>query len=180
MLAVQSITAQQADFTLQIGGPTDVDLKVTAFEGTEGISELYEFQIELCSEDADIDLDAPMGEPCTLEIVGDSGPRYVNGIVRRFERTGGGSQLTYYAADVVPVHWLLTKHHQSRVFEPSRCPDMSVPGIIRKVFADTGLDEQTYRFALEQDYEQREFVVQCVTRNSRLSTSVGCSTRANL
>jgi len=160
MLESVARSACQADFTFTTnGGPVD-ELLVTAFSGTEAISELFRFRVELCSDDADIDFNAIVGQPCALEIAGSSGSRFVNGIVRCFERTGCGSRVTHYAAEIVPVHWLLTKRVKSRIFQASNCPDTSVPGIIQKVFEDAGIPADRFRFALGRDYEPREFVVQ--------------------
>lgn len=151
--------ACEADFTFAVADSDD-ELRVTSFTGREAISELYRLRVELCADDADVDMRAMLGRPCSLAIRGEGGTRYVSGIVRRFERTGCGSRLTRYAARVVPVHWLLTRRHKSRVFQAHNCPDMSVPGIIRKVFQDAGIPDDACRFALAGDYPQREYVVQ--------------------
>ena len=156
----QARPASEADFTFQAGDLTTADLKVTAFTGTEGLNELYEFHVDLCSDNGNIDLATLVGKPCTLEIIARTGSRFVNGIVRRFERVREGANLTYYAAEVVPVHWLLTRRIKSRIFQESSCPDMTVPGIIKKVFQDAGIPEDNFRFALERTYEKREYVVQ--------------------
>ena len=55
MVIAHSSLADLADFILRVADvPTD-DLKITAFEGTEGISELFRFRVDLCSDDPDID-----------------------------------------------------------------------------------------------------------------------------
>jgi type VI secretion system secreted protein VgrG len=152
--------ASVADFTFRAADKTTEDLKVTGFTGTEEISRLFSFRVELCSDDADITFDEIVGKPCVLEIRAASGSRYVNGIVRRFVRTGEGTNLTHYAAEIVPVHWLLTKRHKSRIFQESSCADMTIPGIIQKVLEDAGIPSDNYRFALQGSYGTREYVVQ--------------------
>jgi type VI secretion system secreted protein VgrG len=152
--------ASEADFTFQVADKTPEDLKVTGFSGEEEISRLFSFRVEFCSDDSDIAFDDIVGKPCVLEIHAVSGSRYVNGIVRRFERTGEGSSLTYYAAEVVPVHWLLTKRYKSRIFQKHNCSDMTIPGIIKKVFDDAGIPSDNYHFALQGNYDTREYVVQ--------------------
>jgi len=160
MAEAQVRPASVADFTFKAADKTTEDLKVTGFAGTEEISRLFSFRVELCSDDPDIAFDEIVGKACVLEISAASGSRLVNGIVRRFERTGEGSSLTYYAAEIVPVHWLLTKRHKSRIFQGSNCPDMTVPGIIKKVFEDAGIPSDNYRLALQGSYDTREYVVQ--------------------
>lgn len=155
------LKASQADFTFRVGELTTEDLKVTAFHGTEGINELFHFHVEFCSDLADLDFETIVGKPCFLEIAGTAGSRYVNGIVQRFARTGEGSKLTYYAADIVPVHWLLTKRIKSRVFTEANCPGMTIPDIIKKVLTDAGIPDDHCRWtSLSGGYEAREFVAQ--------------------
>ncbi len=151
----QSRAADVADFTFKVGELGTEDLKVTGFSGTEGISELYLFRVEFCSDQSDVDFSTIVGKPCVLEISGQSGSRFVHGMVRRFERTGEGVNLTHYAAEVVPVHWLLTKRFRSRIFQ-----NLSVPDVIRKVFDDAGIPADRYRFATTGNYPVLEYVVQ--------------------
>jgi len=156
----QARAAHTADFTFQAGERTAEELKVTGFTGHEGISRLFSFRVELCSDDANIDPGTLVGQACKLEIAGPSGSRYVQGIVRQFERSGEGRNITYYAAEIVPVHWLLTKRYRSRIFQEHNCSDMTVPGVIRKVLDDAGIPSDNYRFALQGSYDTREYVVQ--------------------
>lgn len=161
--------AQTADFTFKVGDLTTEVLKVTAFSGTEGISELFRFEVELCSDDPNLDFTTIVGKPCLLEFTAEAGSRYVNGMVKRFEHTGegayhkdtAGAKLTYYAAEIVPVHWQLTRRIKSRIFLEANCSDMTVKGVIKKVLEDAGLAENThFKFALQESYTAREFVVQ--------------------
>ena len=110
----QARAAHMADFTFEAGERTAEELKVTGFTGQEGISRLFSFHVDLCSDDANIDPGPLVGQAGKLEIAGPSGSRYVQGIVRRFERSGEGRNITYYAAEIVPVHWLLTRRYRSR------------------------------------------------------------------
>ena len=95
--------ANRADFTFSVTNKSDGELKVVEFAGAEALSELFEWRIMLCSDNPDLDLDAYLNQPATLTIDGDAGKRYVNGIIRTFERVGDGTSVTYYAAEIVPV-----------------------------------------------------------------------------
>ncbi len=157
--------ASQADFTFSIGDLDASILRVTSFDGTEGLSELFEFSVELSSDAADLDLEAQLGQNCLLQIrgAGDAAQpalRNVHGIAYRIERTGGGSRLTHYRISIVPQHWYLTKRHASRIFQKHNCEDMSVPGIVRKVLLEAGLPEDSFRFVLSAGHEPRDYVVQ--------------------
>ena len=152
--------ASQADFTFRVADRDVDEFLVTGFEGSEEIGRLFEFRVTLCSEEASVVFDELVGQPCTLEIKGASGSRFVNGIVRSFQRIGEGSSLTFYAAEIVPLVWMLTRRIKSRIFQEYNCSDMTIPGIIKKVLDDAGIPSDSYRFALQGEYETREYVVQ--------------------
>lgn len=153
-------SASKADFLFRVADKTAEQLKVVAFTGREEMSRLYHFRVELCSDDPEIPIAALIGKPCTLTLHGWYGARHINGIVRLFERLGEATHLTYYAAELVPVFWLLTQRQQCRIFQSHNCPDMSVPGIIRKVFETAGITTDYYREAIQGQHEAREYVVQ--------------------
>ena len=151
--------ANVADFTFRLDGGLDDDLRVVRFRGRESLSELYEFVVELVS-DEDWGLEATLMTGCTLALRHQGGERLVRGIVRSFERTGEGGRLTHYRAIIAPLHWQLTQRQRSRIFQQHNCPVMSVPGIIRKVFEESSIPSDCYRFAFLDDYPKREYVVQ--------------------
>jgi type VI secretion system secreted protein VgrG len=151
--------ANTADFTFRIGSTDADELKVVGFSGHEQISRMYEFQIDLCSDD-EIELASVIGQPCRLAIAGSVERRFVHGIVRSFERTGEGRNAIYYRAEIVPVQWLLSKRHGCRIFQAHNCQDMTVPGIVQKVLEDAGIADDRFRFATHGSYEARDYVVQ--------------------
>ena len=153
-------SAAEADFIFKVGeGELDA-FRVLGFTGIEGISELYEFHVDLCSDDPNAAIDTFLGQPCFLEIASTNGWRHVHGIIRRFERSGHGSGISYYSAIIVPAHWLLTKRVKSRIYQETNCSDMTVGGIIKKVFDDGGIPQSLYRFALSEQHAAHEYVVQ--------------------
>ncbi|MFO0837429.1 MAG: type VI secretion system tip protein TssI/VgrG [Phycisphaerae bacterium] len=152
-------TANSADFTFAVDG-VELRLRVVRFEGKEGLNALFEFTVELVSDDPALELDALLMRPCTLAIRHTGGQRLVRGIVRDFEYSGEGSRLTHYRASIVPIHWLLTQRQTSRIFQAHVCPDMSVPGIVCQVLSDAQIPPEQIRLALEREYPPREYVVQ--------------------
>lgn len=149
-----------SEFRLRIEGAEDHDLRVLAFDGTEAISELFSFRIQLGSGDHSVEPSLMLGRAASLEIETDHQTRLIHGIIACFEQTGGGVHQARYEALLVPPHWLLTKRVQSRVFNEKRCPRMDVLGIVSKVLTDAGLRSEDLRPALSGDYEAREYVVQ--------------------
>ncbi len=153
-------SAKMADFLFKVGSHENEALRVVAFEGTEAISELFELRLELAVAGPEIAFDSVIGKGCSLTITGQHGIREINGMVRSFERTGESGQYTYYVAIIVPLQWQLTQRKRSRIFQEHNCPDMTVPGIIKKVLTDAGIPSDAFRFALQGKYVAREYVVQ--------------------
>ncbi|MFN0137604.1 MAG: type VI secretion system Vgr family protein, partial [Phycisphaerae bacterium] len=161
------LSADTNDYVLRITGMDDSQLRVVAFDAHEALSELFSYRIELCSDDFNLNLEELVGKSACLETtLGEDAYRYVNGILRSIEHAGFGTargqdgRLAYYTAELVPFHWLLTRRVQSRIFQAPACEDMTVPGIIKKVFTDAGLTDKAWRPALEGSYATLDFVVQ--------------------
>ena len=152
--------ANVADFVFRLKGFETQELRVTGFDGVEGMSRMSEFRVRLCSTDAGIDTDALLGQPASLEIAGEHGTRYFHGIVRRFEMVEDGARLTHYEAVLVPPHWLLTQRVQSRIFQKPRYDLMQVVDIVSYVCEAAGLPSGSLTYGIENEYEEREFIVQ--------------------
>ncbi len=126
------------------------------FRGTESISSLYSFQIDLLATDGSaVAADALLGMEMAVAVTlrGEQ-PRYFSGICNRF--TAGdedSSGRRRYRAEIVPRLWLLTRRQSSRIFQ-----EMSVPEIIGRVLGDQpGLD---FEMHLEGTFHGRNYCVQ--------------------
>ncbi|WP_051711028.1 type VI secretion system Vgr family protein [Andreprevotia chitinilytica] len=131
-------------------------LQFRAMNGTEALSELFEFEVELLSESHSLDLKALLGKSLTLEIeTGDGGQRYLDGIVARCVLVGREddvARLYRYRATVRPWLWLLTRTQDCKIFQ-----NQTVPQILQTVLGE-------YGFAVEQSltgsYRQWGYCVQ--------------------
>jgi type VI secretion system secreted protein VgrG len=147
--------ANEADFYFRVDSYSGADLLPYRFRGEEAVSELFRFEIELVSENLDVDFDSVLGKKALLTLQGEEGTRYISGIVSRFFLLGGSYRLTHYRAEVVPRVWLLGLRQDSRIFQ-----EMSVPDIIRKVLNDAGVPADEYRLSLQRAHKNREYCVQ--------------------
>ena len=130
-------------------------LEVVGFEGEEAISELFELRVTLsCAEEALAFADV-VGLPATLTLRGGREPRFVHGIVSRFEQGEDGEPLTTYHATLVPSVYRLLLRRTSRIFQ-----QRSVPEIVLDVLAEAGLPESAYRLELHEAYPPREHTIQ--------------------
>ena len=123
--------------------------------GSEEISRLFQFQMDLISEQSTIDPKKIIGQTVTLNLPLPSGiPRYFNGYVTRFSRQGSDDRFTHYRAEIHPWLWFLTRTTDCRIFQ-----NQSVPDIIKQVLAD-------HHFAVYEisqiinPHPQREYCVQ--------------------
>ncbi len=135
-------------------------LLLTSFRGTESISSLFSFELELISENHNIVFKDIIGKNVTISVVlADGESRFFNGIVSRFSQGRGGgeegdeSRFSNYTAEVVPWCWLLSRTSDSRIFQ-----EISVPDIVEKIFKEKSLPD--YKLQLHGTYEKRTYCVQ--------------------
>jgi type VI secretion system secreted protein VgrG len=138
------------------------ELLLQSFNGEEGISRLFHFELSMHSENRSIQFDPIVGKKATVTVfLPDGSKRYINGIISSFSQ-GGSSPLeggaaptvfTSYYATLVPWLWALTRTSDCRIFQ-----NLSVPDIIAKVFKDHGFSDFANR--LYGAFEPREYCVQ--------------------
>lgn len=151
-----------SDFTqdqrlLSVDTPLGQDkLLIAGFSGTEGMSRLFEFRLDLLSESTDITADQILGMSVTVTMARPGGdPRYFNGIVRRFAAGPiGGRGMRSYEAVIVPTAWLLTQTSDHKIFQSKNAKD-----IIEDVLKAHGVTN--YRFGVvNEQHPVREYCVQ--------------------
>ncbi|MCC5863650.1 MAG: type VI secretion system tip protein VgrG [Wenzhouxiangella sp.] len=120
----------------------------------ESVSQLYDYDLMVFSEDENIVLDDLIGQHAHVELElphGDT--RYFCGHVTRFSFLGFRGPLAKYKVELKPWFWFLTRAVNNRIFQ-----NETVPEIIKKVCADHGFTDIDDR--LTSSYDPREFCVQ--------------------
>ncbi|HEX5750990.1 MAG TPA: type VI secretion system tip protein VgrG [Archangium sp.] len=145
---------QSSLFTFEVGGLA-VPLRVVRFSGAEGLSSLFEYQVELACEDQEIDFADAVGKPALLTLQGDLRPKLLNGIISRFEQINEMPRYAIYRATVVPLVWRLKHRFDCRIFQA-----MDTPAILKKVFEAASVPTDQVRFTLTGSYEPRDYCVQ--------------------
>jgi type VI secretion system secreted protein VgrG len=145
----------QANRHIAIATPLGPDvLLLEGFRGSEGISELFRFELDLLAElDRVIDFDAIVGSNVTLRLKTPTGERFFNGIVSRFSEGASDETFTTYHAEMVPTLWLGTQTADCRIFQFQKPPE-----IIERVLTDLGITD--VRLDLARTYPVREYCVQ--------------------
>ncbi len=144
----------QANRRLRITTPLGDDaLLVTNIQGTEGVSTLFGFDVELVGRDDAVDFDAIVGKNVTLSILMRDGDRYVNGFVSRFAQGGTVHSHASYRAQVVPWLWFLTRTSDCRIFQQKTVPD-----IVKQIFGEYGFSD--FKLQLRGTYPEWDYCVQ--------------------
>ncbi|MBZ5561565.1 MAG: type VI secretion system tip protein VgrG [Acidobacteriia bacterium] len=145
----------QEDRLFKIDTPLGKDaLLLQGFRGTEGISRLFHFELDLLSENSAISFSDIIGKNVTVSLKrADGSYRYINGFISRFAQTAMEETLTAYEAEMVPWLWFLTRNANCRIFQ-----NKTVPDIITQVFDDLGFN--SYSNSLQGTYHPRVYCVQ--------------------
>ena len=140
---------------IQIDSPLGKDtLLLKSFAGSDAISRLFTFSVELLSENSSISFDQIVGQKVCISINRlDGDQRYINGFISRFSQSGADGRFTHYHAEVVPWLWFLTRSAACRIFQ-----NMTVPDIVTKVFTDLGFND--FKKSLQGTYLQWDYCVQ--------------------
>ena len=151
----------QENRLIAIDTPLGKDVLLLAgFNGTEGLSRLFSFELDMLSENHNIPFDSIIGKNVTVSVVlADGDKRFFSGIVASFSQGRGGGEeggdprFSHYRATMVPWLWLLTRTADSRIFQK-----LSVPDIVEKIFSERGFSD--FQRKLQGSYAEREFCVQ--------------------
>ncbi len=150
------------------------ELLFARMTASEHLGQLFSYQLQLLSENGQVDLNALLGTPMTVTMVEDSYTRYFNGIVYEAAQTGfetnGNMRYASYHVTLVPKPWLLTRRMDCRIYT-----NMSVPDIIKSVLNDIGYAD--VKVDLSTTYPARDYCVQyredCFNFISRLMEQEG-------
>jgi type VI secretion system secreted protein VgrG len=135
---------------------------VVRFRGTEGFSMCYEFEIDLVSKNAEIDLTHVLKNPVTFTILRENGDIPFHGILAQFEQLQEVDEYVFYRAVLVPKLWWLSLTHHNQVLL-----NKPLPEIMREILEDGGLTALDFEFKLEKEYPSREYI--CQYRESHLN-----------
>jgi type VI secretion system secreted protein VgrG len=144
--------ATQLNRPLRIDTPLGPDrLLLVAVEGTEAISELFDFRLQLLAPlGLPIEFEKLLGKPISLVIETNAIERRLHGIAVEFSQGRCDEEFTHYELRLVPKLWWLTQHIGCRVFQ-----QQDVPAILQTVLQ--GIET---RFELAESYPRRNYCVQ--------------------
>jgi type VI secretion system secreted protein VgrG len=106
--------------------------------GEEAFSRLFQFDLELVSENDSISYDSITGKNVTvgLSLSDNESQRYWNGYVSNFYQAARDSNLAVYRARIVPWLWFLDRTTDCRIFL-----DKTALDIITQIFGEYGFKD---------------------------------------
>src|ERR1700730_5891971 len=120
----------------------------------EELSRPFEHQLTLLSTHKDINLDDVLGKPVSVQLgLSNNKVRYFSGYVTRLAQSGMVGRYYSYTATARPWLWFLSRTADCRIFQ-----EMTVPEIIKKVFADHPTAD--FEFKLSATYPKWTYCVQ--------------------
>jgi type VI secretion system secreted protein VgrG len=130
-------------------------LLLQRFAAHEQISGLFEFDLDLLSEQHEINFNDIIGQKVTIRMdLPGGGQRYWNGFISRFEQgVSTSTRFAQYRATMVPWLWFLTRTSDCRIFQ-----EKTVPQIVKQVFDDLGFSDIEDR--LFDSYRKLTYCVQ--------------------
>ena len=139
----------------QLQTPLGKDVLVLAsFVAAEGLSELFEVNVETLSEKENINFDDAIGRACTIkQITYDNKIRYYNGILTATRRTGNTGELFHYDLTLRPWLWLLGLKADCRIFLKK-----DVKEILSEVFKKAEFTD--FAFRTTRDFHKIPYCVQ--------------------
>jgi type VI secretion system secreted protein VgrG len=126
-------------------------LVLSRYDAREGISELFEYQIEALSQNPGLDFDKAMGQHCTIshqvtETGGATKTRYFDGILVEAQSTGERGDLFSYRLVLRPWFWLSGRTAESEIFHEKT---------VREILEKTLAKPQLGKFRLDIDGARR-------------------------
>jgi type VI secretion system secreted protein VgrG len=147
----QMQTARAVEIITPLGDDVLLFHRMTA---TEELGRLFQFELDLLSNDPDLKFEDLLGQNVTIRLdLPDDKKRYFNGFVSRFSQAGTFDDFNAYSATVHPWLWFLTRTADCRIFQEKKVPD-----IIKEVFRDLGFTD--FEETLSGSYRTWEYCVQ--------------------
>ncbi len=155
--------AQQDNRFASVTTPLGTDILLfSRMTGTEEMSRLFEYEVDLLVENKNVGsivtagfpTDKVLGQAMTVALsLPSGGSRYYHGIVTQFRQQGALDDCFLYRAVLRPWLWFLTRTSNCRIYQA-----LSVPDIIKKVFAANGFSD--FKMDLTTTYKPRDYCVQ--------------------
>ena len=135
--------------------PLGDKLQLGHMTGHERISEPFSYELELFSEDPNLDENELLGQTASVALsLPEGSTRYFHGVLTSFGFSGTQGRLITYRAVMRPWLWLLSQASDCRIFQ-----HVSVPDVVSTLFREHGFSDG-FKLTLNGTYPQRDYIVQ--------------------
>ncbi len=131
------------------------ELRVVGFRGEHALSSPFWCELEIASENSELDLAALIGKGGLLTLFDARTPQYVHGEVVQADYLAAGKRFVSYRLVLKPKLAFLDYRSNLRIFQQK-----SVPDIVRQVLKEAGISELDVAFQLTGRYPPREYCTQ--------------------
>lgn len=144
-------------FAISIDEPQAPEFKITRLTGTEAISTLFEFELQMVTASEAPDLQTLIGKKVTLAIRSEvtADPHYYFGIFSEIEQQDRTNNLNYYKAVLVPRMWKTTLNKTNDVATTVTPIDL----IIQKL-REASFTSDDFLLTMTHPYETKDFLAQ--------------------
>ena len=144
-------------FRFEADGMPDDTFHVLGFKGTEALSSLFRFEINLVSKDKSLNLGALLAGNAKLTIKREGAPDAIfAGRPAAARQTGCFGEYAYYSVTLRPAFWKFTQLVQSAVFLDENAPDT-----VKEIFGAERFFPVKYEMRLDESaYPAQEFSMQ--------------------
>ena len=124
-----------------------------SLKGTEAISELYEFRLELKSHESDIDVQSIIGEVAAVELEAQDGTnRFFSGNIVRAAAQSQVGKYWFYEVIIAPKLWHASRRADFKIWQ-----NLTVQAIVNEVLDKNAI---RYEWRLKNNYKVWEYLVQ--------------------
>ncbi len=148
------LPANVSRFTFEIIGQSE-PFKLLAFRGREGLSSLFEYQVEVLCSNAELPLRGLLGSPAVVTLVHADHPRVIHGMMVTAKQKARVGQEFVYEFTLAPQLYSLVHRSGHRIFQQE-----SVQDIVTRLLKDAGFEGNQYRWDLKAPGAAREYCVQ--------------------
>jgi type VI secretion system secreted protein VgrG len=128
-------------------------LVMTEFDGTEGLSELFDYRIDaIADRNRPCDFDQAIGRACSVRFKAHGKERIFHGILTEGQCLGVEGEFCRYKLRLQPWTWLLSRTSDCRIWKNKTAPE-----IIEEVFRDRGFSDFKM---VKGDFPKLEYCVQ--------------------
>ncbi len=130
-------------------------LLLSQLAGSERLSQPFQFEVSVLSEEGNLDADEILGRPVTVSwpLQSGGGQRVLHGLVSDFSQLSYGLRQHEYQMTLRPWFWFLSRTADCRVFQ-----DATVQEIFEKLVKEKGFSD--FRFALRNPHKKLAYCVQ--------------------